>query len=51
MWQCTDSGKVAGIGNGKTDVDLNFFMGEPSGEASCSMILPQVSGMYIKMER
>lgn len=31
MWQCTDSGKVAGIGDGKTDVDLNFFMGNLPG--------------------
>lgn len=33
MWQCTDRGKVAGIGEGKTDVDLNFFMGTIPGDA------------------
>ena len=35
IWQCSSEGHVDGIGNGQTDVDLNFMMSSPvSGEGT-----------------
>ena len=30
IWQCSSEGRVDGIGNGQTDVDLNFMMSSPA---------------------